>query len=108
MREKKSRFEINREVRRVLTRNGADTNLISFQVYGKDINLFGNLIHGDGTDFGALEVENLLTDFSGSLPGYNVMGDTTGWAFSFQEIRKITQDQRTTTVVISDDDGDND
>ena len=105
MREKKSRFEINKEVRRVLTRNGADTNEIGFQVYGKDVSLYGNLIHGDGSEFGALEIETMLTDFAGVLPGFNIVGETTGWMFSFQGIQKIhTSDARTTTVVFSDDD----
>lgn len=89
MRQKKSRFEVNKEVRRVLIRNGADTNELGFQVYGKEVNLFGNLIHGDGSEFGALEIETLLTDFSGTLPGYNITGDTTSWVFSHQSIHKV-------------------
>ena len=109
MREKRSRFEVNKEVRRVLTRNGSDTNQVSFQVYGREINLYGNLIHGDGSDFAALEIENLLTDFSGTLPGYNITGDTNSWIFSHQSIQKVglkanKEDEETMTEFVKDED----
>lgn len=109
MREKRSRFEVNKEVRRVLTRNGADTNQVSFQVYGREINLYGNLIHGDGSDFGALEIENLLTDFTGTLPGYNITGDTSSWVFSHQSIQKVglkenKEDEEGKVDLVKDDD----
>lgn len=96
MREKLSRFQVNKEVRHVLTRNGVDTMICSFQVYGREINIFGTLVHGDKSDFSALEIENLLQDFSGSLPGYNITGETDNWSFSFQAIRKLrdTEEER--------------
>jgi hypothetical protein len=89
MREKKSRFEVNKEVRRVLTRNGADTMEVGFQVYGREVNIFGTMVHGDRSDFSAVEIENLLTDFAGSLPGYNITGETTTWTFSYQAIKRL-------------------
>lgn len=106
MREKKSRFEVNKDVRRVLTRNGADTNQLGFQVYGREVSLYGTLIHGDGSDFGALEIEVLLTDFAGTLPGFNITGETSNWSFSHQGIRKLTAsgEEKATVVMISEDD----
>lgn len=103
MRDKKSRFEVNKEVRRVLTRGGVDTNELGFQVYGREVNLFGRLIHGDGSEFSALEIETLLTDFTGALPGFNITGQTSTWNFSFQGIQKVGTKDDKPTVVFSDD-----
>jgi len=89
MRSKKTRAEVNKDVRRVLARHGVDTVELNFQVYGKEISFYGKLMHGDGSEFSAIEVENMMGEFSEIIGGYNITGDTSNWIFTYQAIRHI-------------------
>lgn len=89
MKSKLSRFEANKEVRHVLARHSVDTTLLSFQTYGREINLSGILWHNDNSDFNAHQLEALIQDFQLTLPDYTIRGDMENWSFTSSAMRRV-------------------
>ncbi len=89
MKAKLSRFEANKEVRHVLARHSVDTTLLSFQTYGKEINLSGILWHNDNSDFNAHQLEAMIQDFQLTLPDYTIRGEMENWSFTSTAMRRV-------------------
>jgi hypothetical protein len=86
MSRKLSRMEANKEVRRVLNRNGVDLTYTQYSVGGMDVRLTGWLCRTDGNDFSANKVETMIQEFQRVLPGYSVTGDFDNWSFTTDHI----------------------
>lgn len=87
-----SRLEANKDVRRILNRNGVDLSYTQYSVAGMDIRLTGWLCKYDGSDFSTVQVENLIQEFQRTLHGYTVSGDFENWSFTTDHISKIGND----------------
>ncbi len=83
---KMSRMEANKEVRRILNRNGVDLCYTQYSVCGMDIRLTGWLCKSDTSDFNASQIETLVQECQRYLPGYTVTGDFDNWSFSTDHI----------------------
>ena len=86
MSRKLSRMEANKEVRRILNRNGVDLTYTQYSVGGMDVRLTGWLCRSDTTDFSANKVETMIQEFQRVLPGYSVTGDFDNWSFTTDHI----------------------
>lgn len=86
MSRKLSRMEANKEVRRVLNRNGVDLTYTQYSVGGMDVRLTGWLCRTDQSDFSASKVETMIQEFQRVLPGYSVSGDFDNWNFTTDHI----------------------
>jgi len=64
--EQVSRYEINRNVRMIITRNDADLAWLDCSFMGSTVYITGDLVKPDG-DFSVQEIENLAREIS-SLP----------------------------------------
>ena len=64
--EQVSRYEVNRNVRMVITRHDADLTRIDYSFMGSTIYLNGDLVRPNG-DFTAQEIENIAKELS-ALP----------------------------------------
>lgn len=89
MKSKLSRFEVNKEVRHVLARHSVDTTLVSFQTYGREVNITGILWHNDNSDFNAHQLDALIQDFQLTLPDYTIRGETENWSFTSTAMRRV-------------------
>lgn len=83
---KLTRMEANKEVRRVLNRQGVDLSYTQYSVAGMDIRLTGWLCKPDTSDFNASQIENMIHEFQRLLPGYSVTGDFDNWSFTTEHI----------------------
>ena len=86
MSRKLSRMEANKEVRRILNRNGVDLTYTQYSVGGMDVRLTGWLCRTDSSDFSANKVETMIQEFQRVLPGYSVTGDFDNWSFTTDHI----------------------
>jgi hypothetical protein len=64
--EQGSRYEVNRNVRMVITRHNADLTRIDYSFMGNTVYLYGNLVKLDG-DFSVQEIDALAREIS-ALP----------------------------------------
>jgi hypothetical protein len=64
--EQVSRYEVNRNVKMIITRNDADLTRIDYSFMGNTVYLYGDLVKPDG-DFSAQEIEALAREIS-ALP----------------------------------------
>jgi hypothetical protein len=58
-----SRYEINRNVRMVLTRHDADLTRIDYSFMGSTVYLYGDLVRSDG-DYSAKEIEFIVKEIA--------------------------------------------
>lgn len=61
----------------------------SFQTLGYEIVISGILWHTDDTDFDAIQVETLVKDFQGTLPDFQIRGETENWYFNGSSIKSV-------------------
>ncbi|HXH76314.1 MAG TPA: hypothetical protein VNJ08_15185 [Bacteriovoracaceae bacterium] len=61
--EKVSRMESNKEVRRVLSKHGADMAYCSYSCTGSELRLTGTLIKTDGSEFNGHQVGIIIQEF---------------------------------------------
>lgn len=65
MRNKESRFELNKKIRRILVRHGIDSQQLSFSGYQSFINFSGMLLKNNGNNLSSMEVINLIKELNG-------------------------------------------
>lgn len=86
---KVNRFEINKLVRRVLTKNQVDMSTVSFSCMGGRILLTGLLKKGSGSEFTAKGVETMVTELR-KVKGVTDVGSELGnWDINGGSIQKI-------------------
>lgn len=86
---KVNRFEINKLVRRVLTKNQVDMSMVSFTCIGGRILLSGLLKKGSGSDFTATGVESMVSEMR-KIKGVSDVGSELGnWDVNGGSIQKI-------------------
>lgn len=93
MREKSSRLENSKDVRRVLNRFGVDLTHCQYTVAGREVRLTGWLLKVDGSDFNANEVEYLIQELGSILRGFMVCGDMENWRFSSDSLQAVGENQ---------------
>lgn len=89
-----SRYEVNRNVRIVITRHDADLARIEYSFMGSTVYLSGDLVRPNG-DFSAQEVENIARELA-ALPHVrslqfdlnNWLVDTSGDSWQVNRVRK--------------------
>jgi uncharacterized protein YfkK (UPF0435 family) len=89
-----SRYEVNRNVRIVITRHDADMARIEYSFMGSTVYLSGDLVRPNG-EFSAQEVENIARELS-ALPHVrslqfdlnNWLVDTSGDSWQVNRVRK--------------------
>lgn len=101
-----SRLEANKDVRRILNRNGVDLSYTQYSVAGMDIRLTGWLCKYDGSDFSTVQIENLIHEFQRTLHGYSVSGDFENWQFTTDHISYIGKDDDDQPAFYEDYDSD--
>lgn len=87
--EKNSRLENSKEVRRILNRYGVDLTQCSYSVSGREICLTGYLFKTDGSDFVVQEIESMVNEFQTILRGFIVRGDMENWNFSSDHLNQV-------------------
>lgn len=86
---KVNRFEINKLVRRVLTKNQVDMSMISFTCIGGRILLSGLLKKGTGSEFTANGIESMVAEMR-KIKGVSDVGSELGnWDVNGGSIQKI-------------------
>lgn len=70
---KLSRLETNKDVRRILVRNGVDTTKVQFSCHGKSVSITGGLYKDGGQEFEIILIENIMQSLL-SL-GYQIQFD---------------------------------
>jgi hypothetical protein len=86
---KVNRFEINKLVRRVLTKNQVDMSTISFTCIGGRILLSGLLKKGSGGEFTASGIESMLSEMR-KIKGVSDVGSELGnWDLNGGSITKV-------------------
>ena len=115
-----SRYEVNRNVRIVITRHDADLARIEYSFMGSTVYLSGDLVRPNG-DFSAQEVENIARELA-ALPHVrslqfdlnNWLVDTSGDSWQVNRVRKTAGPKGTagqtgvsddTTLVIEREEG---
>jgi len=86
---KLSRMESSKEVRRVLNRNQVDLTYCQYSCAGREIRLTGWLCKYDGAEFNSHQVEALVNDFMSHLVGFNIVGDLDNWQFSTDHMTHV-------------------
>ena len=92
-----SRYEVNRNVRIVITRHDADLARIEYSFMGSTVYLSGDLVRPNG-DFSAQEVENIARELA-ALPHVrslqfdlnNWLVDTSGDSWQVSRVRKMAR-----------------
>lgn len=86
---KVNRFEINKLVRRVLTKNQVDMSTVTFTCIGGRILLSGLLKKSSGSDFTAQGVESMCSELR-KIKGVSDIGSELGnWDVNGGSIQKI-------------------
>ena len=118
--EQVSRYEVNRNVRMVITRHDADLARIDYSFMGSTIYLNGDLVRPNG-DFTAQEIENIAKELS-ALPHVrsvqfdlnNWLVDASGDSWQISRVKKTAGPKETahqtgvsddTTVIIEREEG---
>ena len=118
--EQVSRYEVNRNVRMVITRHDADLTRIDYSFMGSTIYLNGDLVRPNG-DFTAQEIENIAKELS-ALPHVrsiqfdlnNWLVDASGDSWQISRVKKTAGPRETahqtgvsddTTVIIEKEEG---
>jgi len=118
--EQVSRYEVNRNVRMVITRHDADLTRIDYSFMGSTIYLNGDLVRPNG-DFTAQEIENIAKELS-ALPRVrsiqfdlnNWLVDASGDSWQISRVKKTAGPRETahqtgvaddTTVIIEKEEG---
>jgi|GEM_PF-3584740 len=84
-----SRLEANKEVRRILVRNGVDTARIQFSCHGRAVNFTGILLKEGGKE---LEIHNVENVFQSLFRlGFQVHCEIENWTISEGMISKKSQ-----------------
>ena len=86
---KMSRMESNKEVRRVLNRNGVDLGYCQYSCVGTEIVLTGWLCKHDGSEFNGPQVQALIHDIGRYLQGFSIRGDLDNWSFTSEKISYV-------------------
>ncbi len=83
---RKTRMELSKEARRVMSRHSIDLSSCQYNVNASEIRLTGKLLKTNGTDYSGLEIEGLVKDLMMKLDGAMVVGECENWRFSSQHI----------------------
>lgn len=76
--EQVSRYEVNRNVRMVITRHDADLTRIDYSFMGSTVYLNGDLVRSNG-DFTAQEIENIAKELSALPHVRDIQFDLNNW-----------------------------
>ena len=82
-------MESNKEVRRVLNRNGVDLGFCQYSCFGSEILLSGWLCKHDGSEFSGPQVQALIGDMARYMNGYAVKGEFDNWSFNSERITYV-------------------
>lgn len=85
--EKPSRFEVNKEVRRALIRNNVDMTRLSYSCAGRNLRISGSLMKDDGRDFTAMNIEKMVDDINKS--GLYIISELDNWNITEGSVSKI-------------------
>ncbi|MEW6671784.1 MAG: hypothetical protein AB1427_08770 [Thermodesulfobacteriota bacterium] len=79
-----SRYEINRNVKRVLVRHAVDLMALQFYCSGESVYLSGKLLKDPGEEFSPAQIEALVRELS-SLPHVkNLQFDLSDWNLVYE------------------------
>ncbi len=73
-----SRYEINRNVRMVLTRNDADLTKIDYSCMGGTVYLYGELVRQD-RDYVAKEIDSIIGEIAALPHVHDIQFDLNNW-----------------------------
>lgn len=91
---KTNRFEMNKLVRRVMSRHQVDMSQVSYTCIGGRILLSGFLIKGSGNEFTASGIESMLQEFR-KIKGVSDVGSELGnWDLNGGSIQKIDKGEK--------------
>jgi hypothetical protein len=76
--DKVSRYEINRNVRMVLTRHDVDLTRIDYSFMGSTVYLYGDLVR-PGRDYSAKEIEFIVREIAALPHVRNIQSDFNNW-----------------------------
>ena len=74
------RYEINRQVKSILTRHAADLTQVQYSTAGETVYLFGKLLKEPKGDFKPPELESLIKDISAIPHVRDIQFDLTNWS----------------------------
>jgi hypothetical protein len=93
--EQVSRYEINRNVRTILTRHDADLTRIDYSFIGSTVYLSGDLVRPD-RDFSAQEIEIIAREISTLRHVRDIQFDLNNWVVdSSGDSRQVTRTRKT-------------
>lgn len=81
-----SRSETNREIRRILVRNGVDTSKVQFSCSGRTIMLSGALYRDGGEDLAQVNIESICQAIA--RMGMSLFCELDNWSISDGSITK--------------------
>ena len=90
---KTSRFEMNKLVRRVLSRNQVDMSQVSYTCIGGRILISGFLIRTSGGEYTASNIESMLQEFRKIKGVTDVASELGNWDFNGGSIQKIERSE---------------
>lgn len=74
-----SRYEVNRTVRNMLVRAGADMGQLSHTAADQSVHIYGTLVHDDGSAFTNAQVERLMESILRRSGRRGLTADITNW-----------------------------
>jgi hypothetical protein len=86
MMKKRSRLELNRDVRRIFARHRVDLSLLYYSCHGKNVTLSGILMKEGKRDFTALELDQMSQEIYRLKVG--IISELENWSISSASIIK--------------------
>lgn len=111
VKQQQSRLEANREIRRVLVKNGVDTTKLHYSCHGRMISLSGGIYKEGGKDLPTSNIESIFAELT--RMGFHFNCDLDNWVITEGSISKKAAKASSTManageeqkrIVITDDD----
>lgn len=100
--ERASRAELNKDLRRILAKYHVDTSSIAFSASNYSVSLSGLLIRTDGSEFNSGALQPLVDELQSKYG--NIDSDLSNWDLTGGSIRKLDKEKSSHEYMVTEED----